>query len=185
VIANNLVYNGNRHGIHLYWNAQNNLIMGNFVKNCGQEAANTYDGIFLSSNCARNKLLNNLAIDTQETPTQRWGINLYNSGNCVLEGNYTKGNASGHLVFNQAQELVKRNVGYTTSSWGSATLSAGAIAVNVAHGLADLPTVVVLTPTTDTGGKRYWVSNKTTTGFTISIDSAHTADLVFDWYAEI
>lgn len=72
-----------------------------------------------------------------------------------------------------------------TRKSGTATITASQTSVDVAHGLASTPTRVLLTPTTDTGGKRYWVSAKGPTTFTITIDSVHTADITFDWRALI
>jgi len=80
---------------------------------------------------------------------------------------------------------VSHNIGYTTENSGTATITAGNTSVDVSHGLASTPTRVYLTPTTDTAGKRYWVSAKGSSTFTITIDSSHTADISFDWRAEV
>jgi hypothetical protein len=68
---------------------------------------------------------------------------------------------------------------------GTATITAGATTVDVTHGLAAAPTRVLLSPTTATGGKDFYVSAKGATTFTITIDSAHSADISFDWSAVI
>jgi len=68
---------------------------------------------------------------------------------------------------------------------GSATIAAGQTAVKVTHGLAAKPTRVFLSPTSDTGGKRFWVSSYDSDGdglkFTITIDSVHSNDITFDY----
>ena len=76
-------------------------------------------------------------------------------------------------------------VGEDFKNSGTATITAGNTSVDVTHGLAGTPTRVYLTPTTDTAGKRYWVSAKGSTTFTITIDSSHTADISFDWLAQL
>ena len=68
---------------------------------------------------------------------------------------------------------------------GTATITAGTTTVEVTHGLAATPTHVLLSPTTATGGKDFYVSAKGATTFTITIDSAHSADISFDWSAVI
>ncbi len=67
---------------------------------------------------------------------------------------------------------------------GTATLTAGLTSVDVAHGLGQAPDRVFLTPTTDTAGKRYWVSVKGAVAFTVTVDSAAGADISWDWRAQ-
>ncbi len=73
----------------------------------------------------------------------------------------------------------------TARNSGTATLLAGATSVNVTHSLASAPTRVRLTPTADTDGKDWWVSAKAATTFTITVDSASSGNLTFDWIAFI
>jgi hypothetical protein len=75
--------------------------------------------------------------------------------------------------------------GYKNENTGTATITASATTVEVTHGLAAAPTRVQLTPTTATAGKQYYVSAKAATTFTITIDSAHSADISFDWQAVV
>lgn len=70
-------------------------------------------------------------------------------------------------------------------SSGSATITASTTSIEVTHRLASTPMIVTISPTADTGGKRYWVSVKTATTFTISVDSSYTYDISFDWRAGI
>jgi len=87
------------------------------------------------------------------------------------------------LIVDPASALVRANMGYVTENSGTATITAGQTSVNVTHNLAATPTRVQLTPTTDTGGKRYWISAKGASTFTITIDSTYTSDIIFDWRA--
>lgn len=75
--------------------------------------------------------------------------------------------------------------GVKTENSGTATISAGTTSVNVSHNLVNTPTRVYLTPTTDTGGRRYWVSAKGTSTFTITISSTYTQPITFDWKVEM
>lgn len=79
----------------------------------------------------------------------------------------------------------KYNKGYITENSGSASITTGQTTVSVNHGLATTLTNVVITPTSSTGGKDWWVSGKAASQFTINIDSTHTSDISFDWYGEV
>jgi len=64
-----------------------------------------------------------------------------------------------------------------------ATITASGTSIEVTHGCSATPTKVIVSPTTLTGGKQFYVSAKTSTTFTITLDSSHTSDIVFDWIA--
>lgn len=84
-----------------------------------------------------------------------------------------------------ASDIISDNTPYITKTFGTATITASATTVDVTHGLAAAPTRVIITPTTATAGKDYYVSAKDATTFTITIDSAADADISFDWQAVI
>lgn len=89
------------------------------------------------------------------------------------------------LLRDLKNRATSKNPKYVTESKGTATITAAATTVEVAHGLAAAPTRVLLSPTTATAGKQYYVSAKAATTFTITIDSAAGADISFDWQAVI
>jgi hypothetical protein len=122
------------------------------------------------------------------------GISVYNTRIEKLSGTLDygvvdTGAGSGNINVNRATTKI---IGATTAfggckfdeKSGTATVVATNTSVVVTHGLTTTPTRVQLTPTTDTGGKRYWVSAKGATTFTITIDSALGTDITFDWRAE-
>lgn len=76
-----------------------------------------------------------------------------------------------------------KNEGYETENTGTATITTGQTTVDVTHGLAAAPTRILLSPTTATAGKQFYVSAKAATTFTITVDSAAGADISFDWQA--
>ena len=69
------------------------------------------------------------------------------------------------------------------SSRGVATIASGATSVTVNHGLVCTPSRVLITPLGQPSGS-LWVSNITSTSFTINISSAPTANLPVAWLAE-
>jgi len=66
---------------------------------------------------------------------------------------------------------------------GTATISAGSTSVTVAHGLANTPTNVLVTPRADVGN--VWVSARDATNITRSCSTAPATDVIVDWYAEV
>lgn len=69
---------------------------------------------------------------------------------------------------------------------GTATIAVAGTSVAITHGLAEAPTRIILSPTADTQGRRYWVSARTSTTFTITLDSAASGSAItFDWVAEL
>jgi len=108
-----------------------------------------------------------------------WGDdNDYNQikHNTILDGTISK--VGEHTI-------VKDNFGYVTENNGTATIPAGSTSVPVTHDLVGIPKNINLSPQTSDMGKWYKVSSKTSSQFVITIDSAHTSDITFDWYAEV
>ena len=67
---------------------------------------------------------------------------------------------------------------------GVATIIAGNTytTVTVNYPLSDYR--VTISPSSDTGGKRFWVSDKTQTSFRITIDSIYASNISFEWAIE-
>jgi len=78
--------------------------------------------------------------------------------------------------------IVKHNSGFVTENSGTATIFSGTTSVHVSHGLADIPTLVIVTPSADIGD--VWVDTLTSTEFTIHCSSAPSSDTTVYWYAE-
>ena len=113
------------------------------------------------------------------------GINLLYGNGIVVSGNNLEGNATQIMKGAGVDAKIYGNTGYVTENTGTATITATTTTVEVTHGLAAAPTRVLLSPTTATGGKDFYVSAKGATTFTITIDSAADADISFDWQAVI
>ena len=82
------------------------------------------------------------------------------------------------LVMSSAVTLywLKRNS-------GTATIASGATSVTVNHGLSCTPSKVMITPLGQPSGN-LWVSNITSTSFTINISTAPSSNLSIVWVAE-
>jgi hypothetical protein len=66
---------------------------------------------------------------------------------------------------------------------GTATIASGATSVTVNHGLVCTPSKVIITPLAQPSGN-LWVSNITSSSFTINISTAPSANLSVAWSAE-
>jgi hypothetical protein len=68
------------------------------------------------------------------------------------------------------------------SNTGTATITAGKTSIVVTHSLVTKPRLAPrISPTTDTGGVRYWVSAVGATTFTITISATSTSNISFVW----
>lgn len=186
VVAGNIVRKASTQGI-LVKNSVNVRITDNEVSDCGSGGSH-YDGIRVDAS-QNVHITNNRAIDKQATRTQRHGI--YIGPECshvVLDGNLMNGNRDGALYAN-VNVTFGTNEGYTTKNFGQATIAATSTSVAVNHGLGNRdtnPIKVVVTPATSLGSAtRFWVSNITSTSFTINVDVAPGgAGATFYWMAE-
>jgi len=177
-IIGNTVVDGAANGISLSTTIRT-TITGNLVEGCA------YRGLNFAGNENNIVVVGNICTGNDK------GIGFLSSAvvtTAIIANNDITGN-SGNWWEQAGSTLsgvsVKNNKGYITENSGTATITAGDTSVDVTHGLAATPTRVQLTPTTDTAGKRYWVSAKGDTTFTITIDSSHTADISFDWRAVV
>jgi hypothetical protein len=64
---------------------------------------------------------------------------------------------------------------------GSATINTGATQVVVTHGLGSAQYQVVITPVNGDPGSRYWVDSKTSTQFTIKMQTTPGVNSIYDW----
>ena len=85
---------------------------------------------------------------------------------------------------NNLQKFISDQPSFLSRNSGVATISTGSISVTVNHGLALTPTKVMITPLGQPSGN-LWVSNITSTSFTINISSAPSSNLNVAWYAEV
>jgi len=199
LINNNIIYKPDRWGIRIAGNVNTKtssdhcIISNNIIIAASQLTDNARDGIALADDANFNLIQGNICRIGTEAKRPKYGIDI-ETADCdynMIQGNdlYDSG-ATGDLNDAGTGTLKQHNknlagTGYTTENSGTATITSGNTSVDVTHELADTPTRVYLTPTTDTAGKRYWVSAKGSTTFTITIDSSHTADISFDWKAEV
>ncbi len=152
--------------------------------------ARSTDGVLLYS--ATGYLMTNTIFDIQVgSGITRRGIYVYsaagyNYSGTVIGGRWTGATPTYFTSTSVLSQLkIDEKINHIVENSGASTITAGQTSVDVTHGLATTPTRVQFTPTTDTAGKRYWISAKGATTFTITIDSTHTSDIFFDWRAVV
>lgn len=119
--------------------------------------------------------------------TQGYAIFLdTNVSNAIISNNVLLDNGIGPInnPATSATNRVVNNVGYTTNTFGNATITA-ATSVTVTHGLSFLPTNqnIIVTPTTTLGSNTFWVDNPNSTTFRINTSGSVTAS--FAWQARV
>jgi hypothetical protein len=134
--------------------------------------------------------------------TRITGINVNNGYPAFIRNNIIKGSTQWLLISYYGPYYVshnyvdntnvntggttvyfRRNTGYPTEASGTATISSGSTSVTVNHGLVCTPSKVLITPLAQPSGN-LWVSNITSTSFTINISTAPSANLSVAWSAE-
>jgi hypothetical protein len=64
---------------------------------------------------------------------------------------------------------------------GSFTLPANSTSVTVMHNLGKDPMSIVISPTSDTGGKRWQITSHSSIQFVVAVDSAYASAIGFNY----
>ena len=102
---------------------------------------------------------------------QRSGLNLISGDGITVTGADDSTNSRVNVTIE------------TSAASGTGTVSSSSTTVNVTHALGVTPSRVLITPGTDWTGTVWWVSAKTSTTFTVTINPAIGSDFTFDWRA--
>lgn len=153
------------------------------VKNMGYGNVGI-DAVIISGNHFRTK-----DKDTTLIVLEQSGISNANTyiGNVTIEGNQMIMEASstypaitGMLTNGAVEQLTIQSNTIVGSGKTSVQLISCFRSIIEGNQIYDY-----LTPTTDTGDKRYWVSSKSSSTFTITINSSYGSDITFDWRAMV
>lgn len=151
----------------------------------GQGTEATRD-VFAVSGDSDNNTFSNLVIWDNATNKSLRGITLATGvDNNLVTNNKIIGVAT-PIVDGGSTNTVARNKGYVTENSGTATITAAATTVVVAHGLAAAPTRVFISPTLLSLSTKWWVTTIDGTNFTINVDVVPGAGTAtFDWRAQV
>ncbi|MCX6821838.1 MAG: hypothetical protein NTW30_03605 [Candidatus Aenigmarchaeota archaeon] len=110
-------------------------------------------------------------------------LNTYTSNIIIIGNDIASGTYGTTKVLNGgSNNIIHDNVGYITEKSGTETIPEGSTSITVNHDLASIPKIVTITPNKQTD---FWVTDKTSSQFTINIPSSITGGVSFDWYAEV
>jgi hypothetical protein len=169
-----------RNGVWFYDTiSQNSRNIVAFNQIHGQGTSGRY-GIHIQSGDGINRVTGNWIQDFND-PDYGYGILVGGNYNTILDNEVTLNRVP--ISVTGSYNIVKRNRGYATEASGAATIPAGSTSVTVSHGLAAAPTKVLVTPAGNLGA--VWVSNITSTSFTINCSTAPPSNTTVYWYAEI
>lgn len=131
-----------------------------------------------------NSAANNIVKDNIVENSKAYAIQLYdnNCPNNTFEGNDVSVFVAYPINLNTANTgtILGKNRGLPTN--GSATIGSGTTSVTISHLLYGIPTTITLTPQGNIGA--VWVSNVTSTQFTINCATAPGANIQVSWKAE-
>lgn len=185
-IINNTCVDNASSGLLLYGNATNVSMINNVLRNNALNGEPGFQNAITIYGTNSNIVVDGNSITGGgETQAYVIRVHLNNTNVSIRNNNISATGTSGIIIDATGAAIITHNNGYVTENTGTATITAGQTSVNVSHGLAAAPTRVLLSPTTATAGKQYYVSAKAATTFTITIDSAADADISFDWQAVI
>lgn len=181
-IIGNVSVANTRDGLNLS-SCSYNVVSGNVFANAGA----SYNGIGLYGTTNNTLIDSNQLIDTQGSPTQKYGVRENDTADYnIIKDNKFYNNVTSAVLIIGSNTKVSHNTGYITENSGLATVLNGTTSIIFAHGLATTPTRVWVTPAENptSAVTFWWVSNLTTTNCTINVDADPGAsNLDFNWRA--
>ena len=110
------------------------------------------------------------------------------SSDCLINGNSFASTSAGTVVADSGtNNRVRGNTGFSKKSFGQETITNPATTAVVSHNLAVTPSVAQISLTLNSasaGVTRMWVSNVTSTQFTINLDATPTTTSTVGWLAD-
>ena len=207
-IGNEVFLNGNS-GINT-GGADHDIIIGNICYANGRKTATPRSnaGIYVRDRTDGTQSSDGVVVignrcfdDTATYPLpagaagQLYGIALHddtgaNPSNIIATGNILTGNLTRAINREDvgAGVVLQNNLGDTTYNQGIATVSGAATSVTITHGLSVTPTAasISVTPTSSLGSATtFWISNVTSTQFTINLNAAPGTNQTFAWQAHV
>jgi hypothetical protein len=154
----------------------------------GQNGGSTYAVGLQAKNVANWQVIGGVYM-TRPYPdfTQRIGISIEGTATGMLvDGALFTGNTTQYSDSSSGTNVIKNTQGYITQKQGLGTVANGKTAGTVTHGLSFTPTAqqVYITPTGLGSAAKYWVSNLSSTTFTVTTDQdPGAATMTFGWRA--
>ncbi|MFC6487375.1 hypothetical protein [Nitratireductor sp. GCM10026969] len=163
--------------------AKNTQILGGFVSDYNRSNTAGQQAFLFAANSTGIMRGTRVGLNHGYGGNPQIGVQIESGADWELDG-VDVSNCPTPIVDNSGGSAkIKDCPGYTTRNSGSGTMEADGTVV-IAHGLAAAPTKVVVTPTSDTGPVRHWVTSKGATSFAVTVDTTSGLNLfTFDWEA--
>lgn len=156
------------------------IIVGNLFTSPGDNGLAAASGVHLEFGAQYNVVSSNV-FETSTTASKTRSLireeNVGSPGNNLIQGNTLYTNAAPTVALVEtagvATTVVRSNIGWTTESNGTATVTSGTTSIAVSHGLSVTPALsnIQVTPTNNLGSAtKFWISSVTSTQFTINVD---------------
>ena len=127
VISGNYISNYDEHGISLKHKRVS--ATGNTIKDCSQDAANTYSGIYAYG--SENLISGNIIVGTDHKYAIEEAAG-HSDNNLIVNNDVTGGFTTGGILKEGASTVVRHNEGFVTENSGDATIASGE---TIAHGI--------------------------------------------------
>lgn len=184
-IVGNFFYRNQQHGLRL---VSGGNVVGNTFERNSENNSNTYSDIELYSSgvSTNNAVISaNLFIGLE----QKYAI-LPDTGSYLVQVSNNSFTGTYQTSIVRADRLdklqIRSNYGFTTESFGTATLVNGQTSIVVTHGLDVTPSAgdIVITPIEAWGNMtQFWIDTYTSTQFTIHANIDPGQDVDFAWKA--
>lgn len=179
--AGNVVLLGNKH-----------IVSGNQFLNIGKGAgvANSAAGVYTNSNFSiiSSNYFNSDGSGVTNGTQAFVFVDSNTTGNLICDNVFdTSNGGSGYpnIKFGTGtSNRIGRNSGWTTEASGTSSITSAATSVTVSHGLSATPTLqqITVTPQSTLGSAaKFWVSNATSSNFTINVDATPGSTISFGW----
>jgi len=186
IIRNN-VFRFNFEQAIILWYSRNVEISNNYIYDNARHYLNnnTFTPYVVYLESSSDVVIKNNVFRAGESQTRCIGIYGNSSDILVTDNDLFNGYLLTPIYIdpNATDVILRRNRGVATENSGQATIAVGATSVTVNHGLICTPSKVLITPLAQPPGP-IWVSNITSSQFTIRTSTAPSADLPVAWYAE-
>lgn len=175
-------------------NIQNNgndtVVVGNKFYRIGfGSASQLWDGMRIDN--VQNCTVEGNTFYSDATGTEA-GVNLVNGADVnTIVGNTFRAQGSGYGLGavspgTGTNNIIRHNKGFVTENSGTASILSGNTSIAVTHGLGFTPSLqqIMVTPTTSLGSaSQFWISNPTSTQFTINVNVNPAQTVTFAWQA--
>ena len=171
------IYNNSGSGIE--YNGGELCLSGGDISNNGSH------GIINPNTAISRFLISNVRI----VENGGYGISVADGpADFIIQGNMLYGNSSGNIQNpggNNSTHIIRDNLGYQSENSALVDIPIGEVSITVAHGLSEVPSIILVTPLGSQPEGIIWVTDINATNFKINISPAAGANRSMEWRASL